>query len=1174
MSNHDIAVLIVDDELSQAEGLAEWLRRKEKVGVEIATSGESALDLLRQTPGKHDVVLLDQVFPSGWSGIETLQRIKAEFPRIFVVMLTQDAGEDGLEALRQGAYRYIIKPVVDNQEIGFLVRHVGEIRELERRLRLEHQLGEEAGQKAEQLTALLKHEQEISRLALFGDYDSLADYITLAVSDLTGTDVSLWVIEETPAGPTLRIKAGRGLSGDYKQTATLSLDPRKSMVAACLHKKHPVVKVDIFDDTTFPPFHYKRQAKIQGWRSFLAVPLLDSAERPLGALSVYSHQKRDFGDAEKNLLVAFANQAAIALETRIKQRSLEQLVLSGQIAMKEVSAEHEVLSQFVELARELTNAPCAAIYPYDPQQGEFYDATRVAVTGLIQRKKDVSRKPRRKGLAAIVRHTGLVVVHDLDAGDIDDIDYKRIQEQTPLDQERLLEIIRAEKFVKREKIKAFVGISLRATENTDVVQDQAEVGVLYINFRASHHFLSSELSLIQLFAQQVASLIRAARLRAGQQEQLRIRSILAEASSTIAQAGERDDIFKAVFKQAFRLTGKTTGSVIAVEADRRLRIVDCLDVSPENLAAFHSRPTYALEGSFGTVTRTGRIFESRNTAKDLKTGRMLDMGLPIPAQVTNVPLKCEGKVVGILVVDTIAPNSQIRDALLSLVEVGGIALERADRTRTLTDLNEAGKWLTAAAELGSVLRGVVDKARAILGADAITLYRYDGQNKDVIVPPTHAGLLHSLEPLHESGEFHTDNVAIKVIRSGKPHYAALARRDRLVSPARPAGATPNFVQRESIESSAAVPLRVAGDTVGLLFVNYRTPHNFGALEREKIELFASQAAVAIKNALRLEEERRLRAQADTLREVSRTISAKLKLDEAGKAILEGLGRVIEYHKASVQIIEGDSRKQIASAPSDAGTPPGYLLRPLSRDPLVTGIVVSKQPLIVSDLSDPTKAPKGWEYLPETEHIKSWAGVPLVYGDRTIGLLTLDHDTPGYYTETVRDLLVSFGNQAAIAIENARLYKDLSESMQREQAKADQLVHLHQVSETMMRTFDPNEIVPLVVKSVNQLLGSKASSVINLYDAAKGEFVSRYAGGLQKNALEKGLPRKEGGAGSTVLREGAPLFVEEAEGHYLTRPESLVEGIRSFACLPLIVGEERLGTLYTRFDEQHLFLIGL
>ena len=446
MSNHDIAVMIVDDELPQAEGLAEWLRRKEKVDVEIATSGESALGLLHQMPGKYDILLLDQIFPTGLSGIETLKRVKAEFPSVFVVMITQDAGESGLDALRQGAYRYILKPV-NNQEIGFLIRHVGEVRELERRLRLEHQLGEAAERRTEQLTTLLQHEQEISCLALSGDYDKLADYITMAVSDLTGTDVSLWMIEQTSSGPILRIKAGRGLLGDYQQTAVLSLDPTRSVIAACMEEKRPLVKRDIFDDTEPPPFHYhKAQAEMQGWRSFLGVPLLSSAARPLGALSVYSRQQRDFSDVEKNLLATFANQAAVALENvdltnqaAGRQRSLEQLVRSGQVTMEKVSHESEVLEEFLTLACQLTGAPCAAIYPYDPEQGEFYDEERVAVIGLLGEKKEVSHRPRKTGLAAIVRLTGLVVVHNLDAGEMGDIDFARVSERTSLDPERLSE---------------------------------------------------------------------------------------------------------------------------------------------------------------------------------------------------------------------------------------------------------------------------------------------------------------------------------------------------------------------------------------------------------------------------------------------------------------------------------------------------------------------------------------------------------------------------------------------------------------------------------------------------------------------------------------------------------------------------------------------------------------
>ena len=59
--------------------------------------------------------------------------------------------------------------------------------------------------------------------------------------------------------------------------------------------------------------------------------------------------------------------------------------------------------------------------------------------------------------------------------------------------------------------------------------------------------------------------------------------------------------------------------------------------------------------------------------------------------------------------------------------------------------------------------------------------------------------------------------------------------------------------RERVEASAAIPLFVSNETVGVLFANFRTPQTFSLQRRELIELFANQAAIAIRNARQFRE---------------------------------------------------------------------------------------------------------------------------------------------------------------------------------------------------------------------------------------------------------------------------------------------------------------------------------
>jgi len=95
----------------------------------------------------------------------------------------------------------------------------------------------------------------------------------------------------------------------------------------------------------------------------------------------------------------------------------------------------------------------------------------------------------------------------------------------------------------------------------------------------------------------------------------------------------------------------------------------------------------------------------------------------------------------------------------------------------------------------------------------------------------------------------------------------------------------------------------------------------------------------------------------------------------------------------------------------------WLLRPANEDPIITRIVKDKEPQIIPLTEDD----EDWEVRLQTAGIKSWIGLPLIREEQVIGLLILDHDRPGYYTDAYRDILVLFASQAALAIEKNNLF---------------------------------------------------------------------------------------------------------------------------------------------------------
>lgn len=125
-TNNDIRILIADDELIVRESLQNWFQ-EEGYSVDVAESGKEALEKLTQS--QWDIFLLDIKMP-GMDGLELQRKIKEIHPNATIIIMTAYASvETAVEAMKQGAYDYIVKPF-DPDDLEHLVRNAAERRQL------------------------------------------------------------------------------------------------------------------------------------------------------------------------------------------------------------------------------------------------------------------------------------------------------------------------------------------------------------------------------------------------------------------------------------------------------------------------------------------------------------------------------------------------------------------------------------------------------------------------------------------------------------------------------------------------------------------------------------------------------------------------------------------------------------------------------------------------------------------------------------------------------------------------------------------------------------------------------------------------------------------------------------------------------------------------------------
>jgi phosphoserine phosphatase RsbU/P len=227
-----------------------------------------------------------------------------------------------------------------------------------------------------------------------------------------------------------------------------------------------------------------------------------------------------------------------------------------------------------------------------------------------------------------------------------------------------------------------------------------------------------------------------------------------------------------------------------------------------------------------------------------------------------------------------------------------------------------------------------------------------------------------------------------------------------------------------VRSELAVPLITKNKAIGVIDLEAREPGYFNQEHARLLGLIASRIAVSIENA-RLYT--RIVRQADTLAlltEISHELTSILNVDQLLKRVGELLQRVIDYQMFSILLLDEDRQKLVHrfSVRFKENVHMKHDI-PLGRG-LIGAAAQEKRPILVADVN---KDPRYIKANPET---RSELCVPLIYKDKVIGVLDLEHTRRGYFSEDHVRAMSTLAAQIAISIENATLYERLAREEQR------------------------------------------------------------------------------------------------------------------------------------------------
>jgi GAF domain-containing protein/nitrogen-specific signal transduction histidine kinase len=375
-----------------------------------------------------------------------------------------------------------------------------------------------------------------------------------------------------------------------------------------------------------------------------------------------------------------------------------------------------------------------------------------------------------------------------------------------------------------------------------------------------------------------------------------------------------------------------------------------------------------------------------------------------------------------------------------------------------------------------------------------------------------------------------------------------------------------ILYQAGLRSRVNLPLFIGREGIGSLNLGSCQPNQFREHQLPVLQQIADALARAIHSSHLFEAERRQRQQAETLREAVLVLTTALERDEVITRILAQLQQVVPYDSSSVQLLVTDPDDGQKDVPDNRlvivgghGFPnlPDLLGISFSigGDNPNTEVIHTREPVIVGD------APAVYGDFHQEPHdqagIRSWLGVPMLIGDRLIGMIALDKKDPDFYTHEHARMAEAFAAQAAIAVENARLFQ--AEREQRALAEA-----LASAAAAVNSTLAPEEVLDRILDQVRRIANGDTFSIMLLSSDGTAR-MARWRGhermGLTENqVIRTAIPITEYPEMERLVQTGDPLTIADTTtSHVRILPESW-DWLRSYVSIPIRVADRTVGIL--------------
>jgi PAS domain S-box-containing protein len=578
--------------------------------------------------------------------------------------------------------------------------------------------------------------------------------------------------------------------------------------------------------------------------------------------------------------------------------------------------------------------------------------------------------------------------------------------------------------------------------------------------------------------------------------------------------------------------------------------------------------TVGLDGNFTSANRVA--FEALGYDRDEISGaRLFDILTPKSAQFALEMLQ-RGVTEGSDLSELQPWELEVyrKDGSLRIVEVRtrlirdggdvegfqGIARDVTEREQTMRRtmaLAEAAATVTSTLDFEQVLDRILTQVDRVVPNDAANIMLIeDGR---ATIAGWHGYERFNAEEFVSSVAFDMDDMVIlrRMVEAQEPAVVA------------DTSTHPDWIHmpgQQWLLSFASAPIRVKGEVVGFLNVDSSVPNFFSTADAQTLQLFADYAAIAIDNARLFEAANQRVLELEAVRQAALSLTSSLELEAVLEVILESTLRFLPGAQNSHVFLYQGRRLRFGAAlwaDGHRGQPvamprPDGLTYTVARD-AKTIIVPNMRthPLFVG-------TPPDWN--------GAIVGLPLQIAGRVVGVMNISYQEPREFSENELHMLQLFGDQAAIAIENARLFES-------EQRQTRRLSLMADAARVVATTLDQDILLQEVADIIFRHFGYQ-SVMLFLPDVEGTMMVMRGRAGEWAGPPEvssPGLYQQPVGLGIVghVARTGQSYLSTDVESDpYHYSPDQVV--VRSEVCVPILEDGRVIGVIDVESDQLGAF----